>query len=83
MRKLFLFYSFLLLGFSSQSQVYGNEWINYSQKYFSVKIVNNGIHRINYDDLLSASIPVNLIAHENIQVFGREKEIPIWVETNG
>lgn len=81
-RLLFIF-STLLLCFSSKAQTYGNEWINYSQKYYSFNIINSGIHRINYDDLLTATIPVDVIAHENLQLFGREKEVPIWVETNG
>lgn len=65
------------------SQTYGNEWINYSQKYYTFKIANSGIHRLNYSDLQTANVPLGSFTHENIQLFGREKEVPIWVETNG
>ncbi len=68
---------------SSSAQTYGNEWINYSQQYYTFKIVQSGIHRINYDDLAAAAIPLSTFSHENIQIFGREAEVPIWVETNG
>lgn len=82
-KRLLSIYLFLLIGFSNNAQTYGNEWINYSQKYYSIKIVNTGIHRLNYADLLNASIPVDVISHENLQLFGREKEVPLWIETNG
>jgi hypothetical protein len=65
------------------SQNYGNEWINYSQTYYSFPIVQTGLKRINYDDLNNAGIPLGTFTHEQIQIFGREREVPIWVETNG
>lgn len=78
---------FCLFIFSSSSdlfaQIYGNEWINYSQRYYSFPVVQTGLKRINYDDLNNAGIPLNTFSHQNIQLFGREKEVPIWIETNG
>lgn len=67
----------------SFSQTYGNEWIHYNQTYYSFPIYQSGLKRINYDDLNNAGIPLSTFSHEQIQLFGREKEVPIWVETNG
>lgn len=67
----------------SFSQSYGNEWINYNQTYYSFPISQTGLKRINYDDLNNAGIPLGAFTHEQIQIFGREQEVPIWVETNG
>jgi len=78
MNKLLLF---LLLIFSSQSfaQTYGNEWIDYNQKYYSFKIWKDGIYKIDYSTLNNAGIPLNSISPSNLQIFGFEKEQPILV----
>lgn len=65
------------------SQSYGNEWINYSQRYYSFPISQTGLKRINYDDLSNAGIPLGSFTHEQIQIFGRQQEVPLWIETNG
>src|SRR5690606_36630942 len=82
-RLLLIFIGLSLLSFSAKSQFYGNEWINYSQQYYKFKIISTGIQRISYDDLMLAGIPVGSFTHENIQVFGREAEVPLWFELNG
>lgn len=64
-------------------QTYGNEWINYSQTYYQFPISSSGLKRINYDDLTTVGVPLSSFSHQQIQLFGREQEIPIWIETNG
>lgn len=68
---------------TSNAQTYGNEWINYNQRYYSFPIFSTGLKRINYDDLNTAGIPLSSFSHQQIQIFGKEQEIPIWIETNG
>src|SRR5688500_5621484 len=79
MRKLLLL---LLLSLSliipSKAQV-GNEWINFSQNYYSFKIIANGIYRIDSIALINAGINLTGLDPRNLQIFGREKEIPIYV----
>ena len=72
---------FLLLFFSTQSyaQTFGNEWIEYSQKYYSFKIWKDGVYKIDYTTLVNANIPLNSISSNNLQIFGFEKEQPILV----
>ncbi|MCH2224282.1 MAG: C25 family cysteine peptidase [Crocinitomicaceae bacterium] len=77
---LLLFISFLTNGFS---QTYGNEWIDYNQSYYSFKIVNDGLYRIDYNTLSSAGIPLGTFTPENIQLFGKEQEVPIHLVDGG
>ncbi len=70
---LFLSYSF------SHAQPYGNEWIDYSQNYYSFKISEEGIYRIDYATMQAAGIPISTITSTQLQVFGRESEIQIYV----
>jgi hypothetical protein len=74
----------LLLSTSfSFGQTFGNEWIDYSQSYYKFDIVQDGIYTIDYNTLNAAGIPVGTFQSENIQVFGKEKEIPIYIEDGG
>ncbi|MEJ6617180.1 MAG: hypothetical protein QNL61_09750, partial [Crocinitomicaceae bacterium] len=75
---LFIFVS--AMGFG---QTYGNEWINYNQSYYSFKVVNTGVYKLDYATLTAAGIPVSSFQSQNIQVFGKEKELPLYVIDNG
>ncbi|MFK7785541.1 MAG: C25 family cysteine peptidase [Crocinitomicaceae bacterium] len=68
---------------ASNAQTFGNEWIDYSQSYYSIKIIDDGVYRIDSTTLANAGIPVGAIQSENFQLFGREKEIPLFVEDGG
>lgn len=83
MRKVLLF--LLLIGMFSKahSQLYGNEWINFSQTYFKLRIVQDGMYRINYSTLQSFGVPVTSINGSNIQLFARGQEVPVYVTTPG
>ena len=78
MRKLLLVIGlfFSLAGFTQ----FGNEWIDYGQKYYSFKIWDDGIYRLDYNLLNAAGVPVAAIDPGNFQVFGFEQEQYIWVE---
>lgn len=81
MRKLVLFLSVLFpIVLNAQ---YGNEWIDYSQKYYSFKVWKNGVYKLDYSLLLSAGVPVSTIDPDNFQVYGFDHEQPIWVEGGG
>lgn len=75
---LFLFLTFNVLG-----QPFGNEWINFNQSYYTFKIVNEGLYRIDYSTLISSGIPVNTFSAAEIQLFGKDKEIPIYMVDGG
>ncbi|MEZ4937446.1 MAG: C25 family cysteine peptidase [Crocinitomicaceae bacterium] len=67
----------------SFSQPYGNEWINYSQNYYSFKIAEDGIYRIDHTVLQNAGIPLGSITSSQFQLFTREKEVELFVSDGG
>lgn len=62
-----------------KSQILGNEWINYGQKYYRIEVAAEGVHRVYQPALVAAGIPVNTIDPRNFQIFFRGQEIPIYV----
>ncbi|HYV95785.1 MAG TPA: C25 family cysteine peptidase [Chitinophagales bacterium] len=83
MRKLLLLLILTGVFFKAHSQLYGNEWINYSQTYFKFRILQDGLYRIPYSTLQNFGVPVNSINGSNIQIFGRGQEVPIYVTASG
>ena len=83
MRIVILLVLSLLSCFISLAQNYGNEWISYDQKHFSFPILESGIHKIEYAAMVNAGIPLGSISSANLQIFGKEKEIPIYIEDGG
>jgi len=88
----------LLFFNSGISQTYGNEWIQYDQEYYSFKVhpsivvptsfsdasnLETGIYKIDYTALVNSGIDPTLFSSENIQIFGREKEIPLFIVDGG
>jgi len=79
-------WTILLLFFAptiSFAQTFGNEWIQYNQSYYTFPVTEDGIYRLDYAALNNANIPLGSIQSENIQIFGKEREIPIHVEDGG
>ncbi|RLD27836.1 MAG: hypothetical protein DRI54_00310, partial [Bacteroidetes bacterium] len=62
------------------SQSFGNEWINYDQQYYRFKVAETGIYRIGKQALINSGIPIDAINPKNIQVFGKEKELFIYIK---
>lgn len=69
-----------ITSFALSAQSIGNEWISYSQSYYHFKIAENGLYRITYQDLLNANIPLSTINPQNIQLFAKGKEQPIYLK---
>ncbi|MBI3509250.1 MAG: hypothetical protein HY064_01200 [Bacteroidetes bacterium] len=85
MKRLYFTLFILLFSVCSVSaQTYGNEWINYSQKYLKVKIVWDGIYRIDSTTMANAVAATGnslaAIDPRNFQVFYNGTEQYIWVE---
>jgi len=70
-----------------KAQTVGNEWIDYSQKYFQIKIYETGWYRLDYTDVNSAlssqALDISAIGSDQFQIFGREQEQPINVVDGG
>ncbi len=81
-RNLILVFGFFLLTFSgravhAQNPVYGNEWINYGQTYYKIKVLNSGMHRLTYNDLAAAGI--SNVNPQKFQLFRRGRELAVYV----
>lgn len=63
--------------------LYGPEWINYSQEYYKFYGNQDGLVRINFEDLVAAGIPANQITGAQWQVWSLGKEIPVRVSNSG
>jgi hypothetical protein len=83
MKKLALIFYFFLACFSIKAQSFGNEWINYSQKYYSFSLSQTGLYKIDVASLAAAGIPINTFTAGNVQLFGREKELPLFIQDGG
>ena len=63
---------------------YGNEWIDYSQKYYEIPIIETGVYRIDYTTLSNVLSEtgdnLSSIDPRNLQLFGRDQELYIHVE---
>ena len=79
MKKCYFVIIFVLFVVGAKAQPFGNEWINYSQKYYTVKVFQNGIYRIDSLALANAGIDLSAIDARSLQIFGREKEQPVYV----
>jgi hypothetical protein len=81
MRKKYIYtFLFFLLTLPVLSQTFGNEWINYSQKYYRIFVLKSGIYRIDSLTLANAGVPLNTVNPKNIQIFGRGKEEYIYIK---
>ena len=71
---------FLLLTFQfTHAQNLGNEWINYNQVYFKLKITEKGIYQLSFNDLKRAGFPTN-INPEKVQLIKLGQEQAIFIK---
>jgi hypothetical protein len=83
MKRLVSSFFLLFVAFHAIGQ-YGDEWIQFSQRYFKIPVAREGIYRISYDALQQAGFPVT----ENPQTFrlfhrGVEQAIIVQGEDDG
>lgn len=77
----------IIFGFLAPSLLlgqYGNEWIDYSQKYYEIPIVETGVYRIDSTTLAAVLAQtgddLSAIDPRNLQLIGRDQELYIHVE---
>lgn len=90
MRSLIWLGIFLLFPLVLKSQMvsgtevkYGNEWIRFDKSYFKIHVSEDGLYRINYQQLVNSGISASEIEGSKYQLFAYGKEIPIYTSTNG
>ena len=52
------------------SQTFGNEWINYDQKYYAINVVQSGIYKVDYNTLASSGVPLSTFSPEKMHKAG-------------
>ncbi|GAB2943128.1 hypothetical protein GCM10027048_04650 [Hymenobacter coalescens] len=74
----------LLLGLTATAQAqsgpYGNEWINPAQTYYKVKVLRDGLYRLDYNYLNRAGITG--VSPQRIQVWRRGREVARYIGGN-
>ncbi|GJM33499.1 MAG: hypothetical protein DHS20C18_25000 [Saprospiraceae bacterium] len=63
--------------------LYGNEWINYDQPYFKIKVAEDGIYRLPFQTLLDNGVPVNDLQASQYQLYYFGQEVPLYTSTTG
>ncbi|MEQ9008081.1 MAG: C25 family cysteine peptidase, partial [Ekhidna sp.] len=72
-----------ILFFSATSAVgqVGNEWIDFAQSYYKIKVAEDGFYRVNQEQLQAIGFPSQIDA-DRIQLFRRGQEVAINVSKN-
>lgn len=70
------------LAFNSVAQL-GNEWIDFTQSYYKIKISKDGFYRITASELSTAGFPLSTVPASRIQLFRRGEEVALNVNANG
>jgi hypothetical protein len=63
------------------SQPFGNEWINYNQTYFKIKVTADGMYRIPYTTLNAAIPNLSTINPQNFAMYHNGEEVPLFVSS--
>ncbi|MCO6462774.1 MAG: T9SS type A sorting domain-containing protein [Saprospiraceae bacterium] len=72
--------SVVTLGIGQQH--YGNEWIRASKTYLKLKVAENGMYRVTYDQMVAAGLISSQVDGFSFQLFNYGKEQPIYVSNN-
>ncbi|MBL0049888.1 MAG: hypothetical protein IPP32_17535 [Bacteroidetes bacterium] len=81
MKKLYLLIVLLIpFCLKSAAQATSNNWIKYTQSYYKFPITKTGVYRITPTTLYNSGINFSNVHPQNFQLFGRGKEIPIYVK---
>jgi hypothetical protein len=73
---------FFALGYSSNAQPFGNEWIDYSKTYYKFKITQEGIYHISKATLDAAGIPSFITGNQYV-IYKDGQQVPLYVTTVG
>jgi hypothetical protein len=74
--KRILLVLFILSGLCLHSQVYNNEWIDYSKAYYKFKVGSTGLYRIQQSTL--AGLGVGSVPAEQFQLWRNGVQVPLY-----
>ena len=75
----------IILSFSSAITFaqFGNEWIDYDRQYWQFPVVEEGLYRITYEQMVQAGFPTGGVFSEELRIFARGEQQFIHVEDGG
>jgi hypothetical protein len=59
---------------------YGNEWIDHDRQYWRFDVFTDALHRIDSATLAAAGFPIGTVDPKDLMLFGREKQVPLYIE---
>ncbi|MCU0318777.1 MAG: C25 family cysteine peptidase, partial [Flavobacteriales bacterium] len=78
--RLLLSITVLFSAWTAMAQLpFGNEWIDYSRRYWRFDVAEGGTRRIDRATLLAAGFPVATVDPRDLMLFSREQLVPIFV----
>ncbi len=80
MKKVIVIHLCLIVFSCASAQNLGNEWIDFDNTYYKMRIGADGVYKITHDVLQEAGIPVASIDPRSIKLWHRGKELAIKVE---
>ncbi len=68
---------------NGKDTLYGNEWIDFSQKYYKLQVAEDGIYRLNQNLLAAAGFPTGTVNGDQLRLYRNGREVPLFVSSNG
>ena len=81
--KHFLIGLTLIFGSLAAYSQYGNEWINFNQEYFKLKVAEEGVYRVTAAELNAQGFQSNVIAANRLRLYRNGQEIAMLVSSSG
>jgi len=63
--------------------VYGNEWIDQTLPHIEIKVVEEGMYKITFDDLVANGFPAAQINGNDLQMFSMGRQVALYNTTEG
>jgi hypothetical protein len=77
---IYLAFILILVSFAGNSQSkFGNEWINTSKTYYKIKVAEDGIYRVKYEDLKAAGFTPSNVAGSELKLFNFGEEVALHI----
>lgn len=80
MRHLLLAFVLLRAVVSVAQPVVGNEWIDHDRQYWRFDVFQTGLHRLDSATLAASGFPIATVDPADLMLFGKEQQIPIYIE---
>lgn len=80
----FLFTCFHLYSqmWTGADSLYGNEWINFDQSYFKIRVAEDGVYRVPYETLVAVGIPAGELNPQQFRLFRNGLETPLYTSAD-